>query len=90
MVLFSFKFKNKKFLEEVINLGTGYEISIKKLIELSFDISGKKKFVKIDPTRKRQKSSEVYRLKASNRKAKKLLNWKPKYKGINGLKKLLK
>ncbi len=82
--------KNKKIFGEVINLGTGYEISIKKLIELSFYISGKKKFVKIDPTRKRQKSSEVYRLKASNRKAKKLLNWKPKYKGINGFKKALK
>ena len=35
----------------------------------------------------RPKKSEVFRLYASNSKAKKLLGWKPKFKGYNGFNK---
>ena len=50
---------------------------------------GKKKeiSVKKDKIRLRQKKSEVNRLIGDNRKAKKLLKWKPKYSNINGFKK---
>ena len=40
-----------------------------------------------DKKRFRPKKSEVPRLCADNLKAKKLLNWKPKYKGKDGFKK---
>ena len=44
----------------------------------------------VDKKRLRPKKSEVPRLCADNLKAKKLLNWKPKYKGKEGFKKGLK
>ena len=40
--------------------------------------------------RVRKKKREVFRLVASNSKAKKMLSWKPKYSGIEGFKKGLK
>ena len=43
-----------------------------------------------DKKRIRPKKSEVYRLFASNAKAKKMLNWKPNFSGISGFKKALK
>ena len=40
----------------------------------------------MDKQRVREKKSEVFRLITSNKKAKKLLKWKPKYEGIKGFK----
>ena len=48
-------------------------------------VTGKKKRIVIEKNRERPKSSEVLRLYSSNSKAKKLLNWKPKFTGKNGL-----
>ena len=78
--------KNKKIFGEVINIGNKFEISIKdilKIINKDFGYSFK---VKIDKARIRKKSSEVYRLYASNAKASKILNWHPKYSGLQGFK----
>ena len=75
---------------EIINIGSGYEISIKELLKLIMKIRGKKVDIRIENIRKRPSKSEVKRLLASNIKAKKLLNWKPKYKNKNGLEKALK
>ena len=41
----------------------------------------------IDKNRIRSKKSEVFRLLASDTKARKLLHWKPKYQGVAGFKK---
>jgi len=43
--------------------------------------------VVVDKKRVRSKKSEVFRLLASDFKAKKLLQWRPKYQGIPGFKK---
>lgn len=75
---------------EIINIGSGYEISIKNLIKLITKIKKKKVNVKIEKQRKRPKKSEVNRLLACNKKAKKLLNWKPKFNNLIGLEKALK
>ena len=79
--------KAKKISGEVINIGNKFEISIKDILEIinkdfkyHFDI-------KIDKKRKRSKNSEVYRLRASNTKAAKILKWRPKYEGLKGFKK---
>lgn len=74
---------------EVINLGTGFEISIKNLINEISILMNKKIYVTTDTNRIRPKNSEVVRLKADARKAKKLLKWSPKYNGIKGLRKNL-
>jgi len=76
---------NKKTYGEVINLGTGYEISIKRLIDKISKILGFKIRHTNQNKRQRPKNSEVLRLLASNKKAKKLLNWSPKYSGSKGL-----
>jgi len=77
----------KNISGEVINVGNKFEISIKDILDIfkkDFNYDFK---VIIDEKRIRSKKSEVFRLLASNSKAKKLLHWKPKYQGIVGFKK---
>jgi len=85
---------SKKVVGEVINIGSGFEISISDLVKKIAKLMGKKIKIIQKEERKRPKSSEVQRLLASTHKAKKLINWKPKYssgEGFNtGLKKTIK
>ena len=71
---------------EVINIGSGYEISIGKTVEIILDVIGSQAVVVTDEQRIRPDASEVERLWACNEKAKKLLNWQPRYGGIEGFK----
>ena len=71
--------KSNCFNGQVINIGGKFEISIKDTIKLISRLMDKKLKIKSDLKRKRPKKSEVYRLVASNVKAKKLLKWKPVY-----------
>ena len=68
--------RNKTLLGEVVNVGSGSEISIKKL---AFDIkkilNSKSKII-VEKKRIRSKSSEVLRLKCNNNLIKKNTNWK--------------
>lgn len=70
---------------EVINIGSGFEISIKDLVEAIAESMGKKVTVEEDQQRLRPKKSEVERLLACNKKAKEILDWSPKYAGRDGL-----
>ena len=88
---FEMMLKNKKINGEVINVGSGFEITIKDLANLIAKIFEKKKIKFIsDKKRIRPKNSEVNRLLCDNRKAKKLLNWTPKYSKLKGLESGLK
>ena len=69
----------KKTIGEVINLGTGYEISIRDIVKLTSKILNKKLIIKKKTERFRPKKSEVTRLVSNNKKAKKLIKWKPNY-----------
>lgn len=62
---------------EVINLGTGVEISIGELAEKIVGLMGKEVKVIYDESRVRPPKSEVERLVADNSKAGKLLGWQP-------------
>ena len=77
----------KKTIGEVINLGTGHEVSIKDIVILTSKILNKKLIIKKKVERFRPKKSEVTRLLSNNKKAKKLLNWKPVYSSTKGFKK---
>ena len=77
--------KAKNILGEIINIGSGYKISISEIVNIISKILGSKKKIVIEKARLRNKKTEVTRLCASNRKAKKLLNWKPQYKSKEGL-----
>ncbi|WP_287963178.1 NAD-dependent 4,6-dehydratase LegB [Alcanivorax sp.] len=72
---------------EVINIGSGYEISIKDTVFMIADIMGKEIQVVSRDQRVRPKASEVERLWASNEKANRILGWRPAYGGIDGFRK---
>lgn len=80
---------SKKSVGEVINLGTGRDISIGDLAKLIIKIMGVKASIVSDKSRKRPKRSEVECLRSDNGKAKKLLNWKPDFSLEEGLKKTI-
>lgn len=79
--------ESDKSVGEVINIGTNYEISIGDLVNLIAELMGRKVEVVTDDIRLRPQESEVERLRAENRKARDLLNWRPDYAGLEGLKK---
>ncbi|MDI7258444.1 MAG: GDP-mannose 4,6-dehydratase [Thermodesulfobacteriota bacterium] len=74
---------------EVINVGSGKEISIGKLASKILQILGKPDNIVIDETRVRPENSEVERLICDYSKAKRLLNWEPKVPLDEGLKRTI-
>ena len=77
--------KSKKSIGETINIGSGHEISIGDLYDIICKLTNVELKVKKDSTRIRPKKGEVFRLKADNKKAKKLLGWTPQYANRQGL-----
>jgi dTDP-glucose 4,6-dehydratase len=82
--------KSEKCVGETINLGTGSEFSIKETIQIISEVMNISVEIEQDQERIRPKTSEVERLLACNKKAEKLLGWKPEYVGLEGFKKALK
>jgi dTDP-glucose 4,6-dehydratase len=74
---------------ETINIGSGQEVAIRSLVERVGKILSKKLEVKPEEKRVRPEASEVARLVADNRKAKKLLGWEPKVSLDEGLNKTI-
>ena len=87
---FELAIRSKKSIGEIINIGSGFEISIKDTVNLLCKLTNKSPKIITDKFRIRPKKGEVFRLKANNMKAKKYLNWEPLYKGKSGLIKGLK
>lgn len=71
-------------LGEVINLGSGFEISVGDTARMIAEVMSADIEIESQEERKRPDKSEVERLFASNRKAKELLGWEPKYGGGEG------
>ena len=71
---------------EVINLGSGFEISIGDAARVIADVMGAEIEIVTDEQRLRPEKSEVERLCASNDKARRLLGWTPAYAGLEGFK----
>ncbi|CQR74882.1 dTDP-glucose 4,6-dehydratase [Sporomusa ovata DSM 2662] len=69
---------------EVINIGSGFEVSIGNTVTMIADILRSEVAIEQDEIRKRPEKSEVERLWADNSKAQTLLGWKPQYAGVNG------
>ena len=77
--------ESPKAIGEVINLGSGREISIGKLAETILQMMGKRLPVVNEEQRIRPKGSEVDRLCADNSKARELLGWEPQCTLEDGL-----
>jgi dTDP-glucose 4,6-dehydratase len=70
---------------QVINLGTGQEISVGDLVDTIVRLVGRRVEVTFDATRLRPDRSEVERLLADNSKARQLLGWAPEVSLEDGL-----
>ncbi len=82
--------ETEESIGEVINIGTGREISIESIAEKILRmIGGKGKKITFDPTRIRPEKSEVERLCADITKAKKILKWQPLFSLEEGLKRTI-
>lgn len=78
--------KADKVIGEVINLGSNFEISIGETANMISQIMDSEINIDLDFDRTRPKNSEVERLWADNSKALSLLDWSPKYAGLEGFK----
>ena len=74
-------------LGEVINAGTGRGETIGAIAELAMKIVGKQVPIITDQQRQRPEGSEVWKLIASNTKARQLANWSPQVSLEAGLEK---
>jgi len=79
--------KAPKIEGEVIQLGTGHEVSVGDLAETIARLMGVKIRIRGAQERVRPVNSEVERLVADPAKAKKLLKWSPEHRGADGLEK---
>ncbi|MGI9862426.1 NAD-dependent 4,6-dehydratase LegB [Moorella naiadis] len=70
---------------EVVNIGSGREISIGDLVNLLEKLTGVKVKTRADAERYRPEASEVERLCCDNRKANQLAGWQPKVSLREGL-----
>jgi dTDP-glucose 4,6-dehydratase len=69
---------------QVINLGSGHEISIAETAQIIAQVMEVEIELEVDEQRLRPAKSEVERLWSSNEKARRLLHWAPKYVGPDG------
>ena len=72
---------------EVFNIGSNYEISISKVLEVISNKMNLNVEIEIEQKRTRPKKSEVERLWADNTKALNSLDWTPEYSQISGFEK---
>jgi NAD dependent epimerase/dehydratase len=69
---------------EVINLASGFEVSIADTVRGIARIMGADIEISLDEERVRPSGSEVERLWAATAKAERLLDWRPEYGGLDG------
>ena len=69
---------------DVVNLGSGFEISIGDTARLIADVMGVDLEIEADEQRLRPLNSEVERLLAATAKVRELTPWRPKFGGLDG------
>jgi len=69
---------------EVIHLGSGFELSVRRVAEIVCDAVGRSARLVGAAERTRPEAGEVKRLVASADKARRLLDWSPRYGGEDG------
>lgn len=74
-----------KAIGEVVNIGSGFEVSIGDLAKIIGEEMGAKFELATEAVRMRPAASEVERLLAANARARELLGWQPAIPGIDGL-----
>ena len=82
--------ESEKSVNEIINIGSDFEISIGELVSMISEVMGEDVQVLTDEQRLRPEKSEMNRLWADNSKARELIGWQPHYGGKEGLRRGLK
>lgn len=77
--------RSERAVGEVVNIGSGHEISIGHTARLIGEIMDVPVTIETDDQRIRPEASEVFRLCADNRRARELLGWQPRLVGEEGL-----
>ncbi len=77
--------ESPKSIGQAINLGSGRGVSVGQTAELAMTLMGAKARIATDKRRLRPQKSEVLRLLCDNRKAAKLIGWKPRWTLEEGL-----
>ena len=72
---------------EIINIGSGFEVTIKDTVNYVSEIMTAHITVERENERVRPEQSEVQRLLADNAKAIRICGWAPQYNSIDGFKK---
>jgi len=78
--------ENEKSIGQVINIGSGFEISISDTAKLILEVMKSDIEIVKEEQRLRPENSEVERLYADCTKARDLLNWEPQFGGLEGFK----
>lgn len=76
--------ESERSIGEVINVGSGFEISIEQTARLISDVMSADVSIVADTERLRPERSEVERLCADTTKAHELMRWAPAYGGVDG------
>jgi NAD dependent epimerase/dehydratase len=76
--------RNEAAVGQVVNVGSGFEISIGDTAALIAELMGTEIEITCEAERTRPRDSEVERLWADNGLAQRLLDWQPEYGGIQG------
>lgn len=77
--------KSSQTAGHVINLGSGYEITMGDVAKMIGELTGTNLKIVCDEARLRPEKSEVERLWSDNQKARKLIQWSPELQGVEGL-----
>ncbi len=77
-------------LGRVTNIGSGFEISIRELVERIAKVMNVDVAIELDKARLRPAASEVDRLFAGTEVAQKLFDWSPEHGGLEGFERGLK
>jgi len=72
-------------LGEVVNIGSGVEVSIREIVRIAGEIVGRELKVEGDEQRMRPEKSEVSRLLSDSSKAERLAGWRPQVQLRDGL-----
>jgi NAD dependent epimerase/dehydratase len=81
--------ESEKTVGQVVNLGSGFEVSIEQVVSLVSDCLGKRISVQAEKQRVRPSKSEVERLFSDSSKAKKLFGWQSKTNLKQGIEKTI-
>jgi NAD dependent epimerase/dehydratase len=75
---------SERSIGEIINVGSNFEVSIGDTARTIAEVMGVDIEICTDEQRLRPEKSEVERLWAANDKARELLDWRPRYGGLDG------